>query len=295
MTTTTTLRDRVFDTILGYRDAETIIAHANTASPHAIPDEKEARAAIFGRVRAAILADEPIPDTIADDLAAIDRARQTHAAVNDIIGQVTHDARQTIDAALPILHDDAYRLLNTELQSLVTAVSEVIPNLAGATTASEAVANGGDAVDAWRAIHQYTETYDEIRTVQHNILPRGDQYFWDRLLTVSLYRDALEAHPYFVERLQGVVFDGWEQHRLPHGRLSLSGEQSWWPADVDRPTALVRIVTTTTPWVPTAAQLETVFSLAVSASAKIGEHDDPRVAPERERRLAAHDEYLARL
>lgn len=299
MTTTQRLRDRVFDTIPGYRDAETIIAHSNAASPIAIPDAKEARAAIVGRVRAAILANEPIPDTIADELAAIDRAREAHEAVNNMINQVAQDARQTIGYALPIDSDPAYHLLDRELQDLMSGVQALLPALDSATTANEAVSAGSAAVDAWGTLQGLADRYDEIRAVQQEIVPRDESgRFWDRLLTVGLYRDALAVHPYFPEIGQkapfhsGRVAVSWGK---PHGRPQLSGEQSWWPEDLDRPAALLRIVTHATPWVPTPSTLEGVWSRAVAASARIGETDDPRVAAEREHRLAEHDKYLASL
>ncbi|MBT2497131.1 hypothetical protein J7E45_16080 [Microbacterium sp. ISL-59] len=284
---TTTLRDRVFDTIPGYHDAKAIIAHTNSASPITIPDAREARGAIFNQVRVALLSGEPVPDSFGEALAELDRAERSRSMMTALVAEVVRAAEQSIENALPIDIDTTYHLLDHELQALVSNVKNVVPDLEGATTASEAVANGGGAVEAWREVQRLAEAYDEIRSVQHEILPRTEGYYWDRLLTVGLYRDALAVHPYFPERSQV----NWG----PHGRPQLSSENSWWPGDVDRPAALLRIVTHTTPWVPTPSVLEGVWSRAIAASARIGETDDPRVTAERERRLAEHDNYLARL
>lgn len=289
--TPTTLRERVLDTIPGYHDAQTIIAHGERVSTPTPPNTKEARASIFGRVHAAILAGDQIPDSVAEELAAIEQAQRDHDTLLGMAREVVAAAKQTVDVALPIYDDAAYGLLDAELQTLVADVKKLLPKLQGATTADEALALGDDSVHAWRDLQKHTNAYDEIRTVQIEILPR-ELNFWDRTLTVGLYRDALAVHPFFAQRqAQSSPGVGWN---ATHAHTPLSGESTWWPDDVDRPAGLLRIVSSTTPWVPTPSVMEGVYTRATAATARI-ELDTERAADERERRLAEHDNYLARL
>ena len=287
--TTPTIRNRVFDTIPGYHDAKSVIKNSLSVSKPLPFDVKNARASVFTQVHDALVAGDPIPDTVADELAAIDNAQQARAAVNRLFDEVVNAAHQTLEFAVPVDDPAAYRILDTELQTLVKRVHTLVPDLAGATTATEAVANGNAATDAWREINALTETYDEIRTVQVEIIPR-EMNFWDRVLTAGLYRDALAVHPFFATRRLKNDRDPESNSIL--SAAPVSGESTWWPADVDRPTGLLRIVTTTTPWVPNPSVMNEIFTLALSAVANIN-LDDPR--EERHRRIAAHDEYLARL
>lgn len=289
MTTTPTLRDRVFETISGYADAQKVIENARSLSRPLPFDVKNARAAVFTSVHAAIVAGDPIPDSVSEDLAAIDQAQQADGAVARLFDEVVAAAQQTLEFSVPIYDDAAYGILDAELQALVKRVKALIPDLGDATTATAAVANGGTAVDAWREINALTDTYDEIRTVQVEILPR-ELNFWDRVLTAGLYRDALAVHPFFATKRLKNDRDP-ESNRILSA-APVSGDSTWWPADVDRPTGLLRIVTTTTPWVPNPSVMNEVFTLALSAVANIN-LDDPR--EERRRRLTAHDDYLARL
>lgn len=290
MTSTPTIRDRVFDTIPGYSDAKSVVANRTSVSLPPRLDVKNARGAVFGKVHAAIRDGEPIPSEVTEELAGINRAQENERAVALLVNEVVRAAEHTLDMSLPVYDDPAYQILDDELQQLVKRVKALLPDLGGATTSSDAIANGTDAVDAWRNLAALVDGYHEIRTVQFEILPR-ELNFWDRLLTTGHYRDALAVHPFFAEKLARNARDAYS-NTAPVALLPLSGEQSWWPSDVDRPTALLRIVSTATPWVPTPGVMDELFARAGAAVARIN-LDDPR--EERQRRIAAHDEYLARL
>ncbi|MFJ4173462.1 hypothetical protein [Microbacterium sp. NPDC089696] len=286
--TTPTIRDRVFNSIPGYDDAKRVLANRLSVSLPPRFDVKNARGAVFGKVHAAIRDGEPIPEEVTEELAAIDRAQENDRAVALLVDEVVRAAETTRDMSLPADQDEPYMILDDELQKLVKRVQSVVPALDGAVTSGEAIANGTAAVDAWRNLAALVGDYDEIRTVQFEIMPR-DLNFWDRLTTTGLYKDALAVHPFFAEKLARNDRHP-DSSTAPASLLPLSGEQSWWPGDVDRPTALLRIVTTATPWVPTPTVMAELYTRASAAVARIN-LDDPR--EERQRRIAAHDDYLA--
>lgn len=292
----TDLRPRVYDAIDGYTESQTILKNAELVRPATANATlvRDARNAVHARIREHIVAGTPLPADVADQLIAAEDEQRRLDTIAGAYDDVRRIAADNIEFLKSVPDDAAFAVLASELQTVVAQVHTLLPDLGDARTADEAVARGGTAVTAWAKLQILAGTYDEIRTIQKELIPTGTLNFWPMLLSVGLYRDALTVSEHFLRRQQKtVLLSADASYTAPLNRDPLESEQSWWPADVDRPAALIRIVTNSDPWVPTMSVMEQAWNLGNSATASV-DTSTKRGAQLAQERLDAYDKYVAK-
>lgn len=288
-----TLLERALSAIPGYDRTAATAEHLSTYKDTGIkPTLPAAQIAAEAQIRDLVAAGEPIPPTIGQALAeaeAADRAAQLQAiAMRAALAGVDTDVKDVIIDGL----DSAFGFLDTELESLIDSVREHAAKLHGINDSTTALTNGPETAAAWASIAQLTDPYDEIRTVQVDLFRRGTSVHQgiDKLFnTAGLYRDFIDVSDFFIGRRARAVADyrasaGSAQSKAstspatltyvewlaefapaPIGTESDDTSFSWW-RDGDRVVDLIRIATTTQPWVPGLHSLNTAFNAAITAT-----------------------------
>jgi hypothetical protein len=292
-TKTKTLRERVYDAIPHYADSRTILENLPTVELPTPQDLDTERRELIGKVREHVLAGTPIPADLGEAFLTATRERERYTVLAETVRDVGQIARDNIQAARDYQWGESIEILNAELDDIVTTARTVADTFDGITTAADALASRNPNVaDAWRELQCLADRYDEVRSLQAELTPSEIPQRAEKLYSTGLFRDAISVSSYFVRRGQATVThtpNGTERRFNGH---RVDGDDSWWPNDIDRAGALLRIIQAD-PWVPTAEVMEEAFNLASAATSNnLSSYDDERASELIANRTAAYHDYV---
>lgn len=234
------------------------------------PTEPAAHAEVQARITELLSAGEPIPDDIAapiiaaqrHDLEQLTRVRAVDEATRDLFAA----AQVTEETVIPALD-----YLRTELARVVTEGTTHAAALNGAHTAAQVVNAGAEKVKAWQAMTALVDDYNEIRTNQRRLYSSTVEGFTAALFDqVGTYADAIDVHPYWIERrtlsAQSVNENNRDVARYAEWLGNAHNQSPSFDVDLEPQARLALVITTTLPWVPTPEQFTVANQLLNEAT-----------------------------
>jgi hypothetical protein len=154
--------------------------------------------------------------------------------------------------------DLIFGALQANLTRLLAEVAAIAPELAGATTAEQAIA--ADAGAAWKQLTELAGEYHDIRTAQTFVLLKAPYELWKSCTPATTGENADHANLAFIRNIDTLWPDwrrpGLRMQRITLGDGSTPRREEPWPADEYGPAMLVWLHTSDAqPWLPTTKQL----------------------------------------
>ncbi|MCR6494241.1 hypothetical protein [Cellulomonas sp. P24] len=184
MTTTTKPIRAALDQIPGYTQAVTAKATLARWTIPALPVDA-ATEALWAAARRGD--PEPPPELgamYAQQATTAHGLRDAFAAIRDARAEATAG----VDEAVHAHPDRALAYLTARLDEVIAVVRDVDDRLPATVDAEAAVRAGGSALDAWKLLAAAVEDYDEIRTVQWDVVRRASRP--DHLTDITQLRTA---------------------------------------------------------------------------------------------------------
>lgn len=133
----------------------------------------KSRDALVADARAAIMAGEPVPADLGEQLYAADHAVEWWTARKAVVKNIADSLKNEREYYEQTHGDELIEVLKPELVRILDEASEMIPRLGGAKTAEAAIDSGGDAVAAWSDLGVVANDYADLRRTHWEILRNG--------------------------------------------------------------------------------------------------------------------------
>jgi hypothetical protein len=244
-----------------------VVQHAFT-KPTAI-------ASVEVEIEKLLIAGKPIPADIAAPIVAAEKYDTEQLArvqaIDAVARRYADDSAETTAEAT----NAALEYLHTEMQRVIQSVKEQAAELDGMSSAGQVIKAGGNALEAWRALGQLAEEYNEIRAAQreitHSLRVNGNVFTNEMFNRTAMFADAIDVMPYWVEQRRTYALQNTDNNADVDAYRGWLGAVSAAPAFDDGLEAehqMILIATTTTPWVPTHDQFVTADAAAMYAVGK---------------------------
>jgi hypothetical protein len=145
-------------------------AHAMNEFKSTATTTVKGRDALVSETRAAILAGEPVPADLGEQLYAADHAVEWWTARKVVVKNIADSLKDEREYFEKTHGDELIEVLKPELVRILDEAAEIIPRLQGATTADAVIDSGGDAVAAWSDLGVVANDYADLRRAHWEIL-----------------------------------------------------------------------------------------------------------------------------